>query len=166
MVIVLMHLSHAGWVCGGLLLLEGALFRVGLRCWANEALPVWDQRQQASGTASAGASEPDAPRLDVLAHGVRVAFRDFAMMWRVGWETLNQWGDVVTRIEPLAGGVANDVWSLNVDGQLAVGRLGARSDEDLAWETDLLQYLDREGLTVPVPIPTIGRPTVRQTASW
>ena len=76
-------------------------------------------------------------------------------MWRVGWETLNQWGDVVTRIEPLAGGVANDVWSLNVDGQLAVGRLGARSDEDLAWETELLQYLDREGLTVPVPIPTI-----------
>ena len=39
-------------------------------------------------------------------------------------------------------------------GSLAVGRLGAGSDADLAWETELLQYLDREGLTVPVPIPT------------
>jgi Ser/Thr protein kinase RdoA (MazF antagonist) len=72
----------------------------------------------------------------------------------VGWEALEQWGDAVTRIEPLAGGVANDVWSVRVDGQLAVGRLGARSDADLAWETGLLQHLDREGLTVPVPIPT------------
>jgi Ser/Thr protein kinase RdoA (MazF antagonist) len=72
----------------------------------------------------------------------------------VGWETLELWGDAVTRIEPLAGGVANDVWSVRVDGQLAVGRLGARSDADLAWETKLLQHLDREGLTVPVPIPT------------
>ena len=36
----------------------------------------------------------------------------------------------------------------------ASGRLGARSDADLAWETELLQHLDREGLTVPVPIPT------------
>jgi Ser/Thr protein kinase RdoA (MazF antagonist) len=41
-----------------------------------------------------------------------------------------------------------------VNGQLAVGRLGARSDADLAWETDLLQRLDRAGLTVPVPIAT------------
>lgn len=72
----------------------------------------------------------------------------------MGWETLELWGDAVTRIEPLAGGVANDVWSVRVDGQLAVGRLGARSDADLAWETKLLQHLDREGLTVPVPIPT------------
>jgi hypothetical protein len=41
-----------------------------------------------------------------------------------------------------------------VDGQLAVGRLGTRSDADLAWETELLQHLDHEGLVVPVPIPT------------
>ena len=39
--------------------------------------------------------------------------------------------DDVARIEPFAGGVANDVWSLRVDGHLAVGRLGARSDADL-----------------------------------
>jgi Ser/Thr protein kinase RdoA (MazF antagonist) len=75
-------------------------------------------------------------------------------MWQVGWEALNQWGDDVARIEPLAGGVANDVWSVRVNGHLAIGRLGARSDADLAWETELLQYLDREGLIVPVPIPT------------
>ncbi len=39
-------------------------------------------------------------------------------------------------------------------GTLAVGRLGTRSDADLAWEAELLQHLDRNGLTVPVPIPT------------
>lgn len=72
----------------------------------------------------------------------------------MGWEALAQWGEDAARIEPLAGGVANDVWSVRVDGRLAVGRLGARSDADLAWETELLQHLDREGLTVPVPIPT------------
>ncbi len=76
-------------------------------------------------------------------------------MEKLGWETLGQWGEDVVRIEPLAGGVANDVWSLRVHGQLAVGRLGARSDADLTWETELLQYLDREGLTVPVPIPAM-----------
>ena len=72
----------------------------------------------------------------------------------MGWEALEQWGDDVARIEPLAGGVANDVWSVCVNGHLAVGRLGARCDADLAWETALLQRLDREGLAVSVPIPT------------
>ena len=72
-----------------------------------------------------------------------------------GWEALGWWGEDAARLEPLAGGVANDVWSVRVDGRLAVGRLGARSDADLAWETALLKYLDREGLTVPVPIPTM-----------
>src|SRR5215210_4913318 len=76
------------------------------------------------------------------------------MMWPVGWEALKQWGDGVARIEPLAGGVANDVWRVRVNGQRAVGRLGVRSDADLAWETALLERLDRAGLTVPVPIPT------------
>src|SRR5262249_43368227 len=65
-----------------------------------------------------------------------------------------RWGEDVTRIERLSGGVANDVWSVRLSGRLAVGRLGARSDVDLAWETELLQYLDRAGLAVPVPIPT------------
>ncbi|MEV0313651.1 phosphotransferase enzyme family protein [Nonomuraea fuscirosea] len=72
----------------------------------------------------------------------------------MGWETLKRWGADVARVEPLTGGVANDVWSVRVGGRLAVGRLGGRSDADLAWETELLRYLDREGLTVPVPIPT------------
>ena len=75
-------------------------------------------------------------------------------MWPVGWEALKQWGDDVARIEPLAGGVANDVWTVRVNGHLAVGRLGVRSDADLAWETALLARLARAGLTVPVPIPT------------
>jgi Ser/Thr protein kinase RdoA (MazF antagonist) len=72
----------------------------------------------------------------------------------MGWEALAQWGDDVARIERLAGGVANDVWSVRINGQLAVARRGSRSDADLAWETALLQHLDREGLTVPAPIPT------------
>lgn len=77
----------------------------------------------------------------------------------MGWEALRQWGDDAARVERLAGGVANDVWSVRVRGQLAVARLGNRSDADLAWETRLLHHLDREGLTVPVPIPTTaGRP--------
>ncbi|MGV8830670.1 MAG: phosphotransferase enzyme family protein [Devosia sp.] len=72
----------------------------------------------------------------------------------MGWEALGQWGDDAVRIEPLAGGVANDVWRLRVNGQIAVGRLGTRSDADLAWEAALLQHLDREGMNVPVPIST------------
>jgi Ser/Thr protein kinase RdoA (MazF antagonist) len=72
----------------------------------------------------------------------------------VGWEALNLWGEDTTRIERLAGGVANDVWSVRIHGRLAVGRLGTRSDADLAWEAALLQHLDHEGMPVPVPIPT------------
>src|SRR3982750_1958945 len=73
----------------------------------------------------------------------------------MGWEALEQWGDDVACIEPLTGGVGvNEVWSVRVKGQLAVGRLGKRSDADLSWETELLRHLDREGMTVPVPIPT------------
>lgn len=70
------------------------------------------------------------------------------------WKILEQWGDDVTRIERLAGGVMNNVWSVRINGRLAVARFGTRSDADLAWETELLQYLEREGLTVPLPIPT------------
>ena len=71
----------------------------------------------------------------------------------MGWEALELWDKDAVRIERLSGGVANDVWSVRVRGQLAVGRLGTRSDADLAWEAELLRHLDREGLSVPVPIP-------------
>jgi Ser/Thr protein kinase RdoA (MazF antagonist) len=73
----------------------------------------------------------------------------------MGWEALARWGDDAVRVDRLAGGVANEVWSVRVNGRLAVGRLGSRSDDDLAWETGLCQHLDREGLTVPVPVPTV-----------
>jgi len=75
-------------------------------------------------------------------------------MTRVGWDALDQWGADVTRVERLTGGGVNEVWSVRVDGQLAVARLGSRTDSDLGWETELLRHLDREGMTVPVPIPT------------
>lgn len=72
----------------------------------------------------------------------------------MGWEALQQWGDDAARIDRFPTGVANEVWRVRVDGQVGVGRLGDRSDEDLAWETALLRHLDREGMTVPLPIPT------------
>lgn len=71
----------------------------------------------------------------------------------MGWEALDQWGDAVL-VERFRTGVANEVWSVRVNGRLAVARLGRRSDADLAWETDLLRHLDRHGMSVPVPIPT------------
>lgn len=72
----------------------------------------------------------------------------------MGWDALRLWGDDAERVEKLAGGVANDVWSVRVGGELAVGRLGKRGDADLAWETGLLQHLEQQGMTVPAPIPT------------
>ena len=79
----------------------------------------------------------------------------------MGWTALALWGDEVTRVERLTGGSSNHVWRISIDGKRAVARLGTRSDADLARETELLQYLDREGLVVPVPIPTKdGRPFV------
>ena len=75
----------------------------------------------------------------------------------MGWAALDQWGDDVARIERFQTGVANEVWSVRVDGRPAIGRLGRRSDADLAWETELLRYLDDHGMTVPVPIPTADR---------
>lgn len=44
---------------------------------------------------------------------------------------------------------------MRIRGHIAVARLGTRSDADLAWETKLLQYLDHNGLAVPMPIPTL-----------
>ena len=73
----------------------------------------------------------------------------------MGWDALNLWGGDAERVEKLTGGVANDVWRVRVGGEIAVGRLGRRSDADLAWEAALLQHLDRNGMTVPVPIPAM-----------
>ena len=83
----------------------------------------------------------------------------------MGWEALRLWGDDAARIERLSGGVANDVWSVRVHGNLAVGRLGSRSDADLAWEAQLLQHLGRNGLTVPAPIPYVTADPERM-AKW
>ena len=63
----------------------------------------------------------------------------------MGWEALRQWGEDVTRMQPLTGGIANQVWSVRVNGRLVGGLLGARSDADLAWDTDLLRHLHVKG---------------------
>lgn len=73
----------------------------------------------------------------------------------MGWDALAKWGQDAKQLQRLTGGVANDVWSVQISGQLAVARLGTRSDADLAWEANLLQHLDRNGVAVPVPIPTL-----------
>ena len=72
----------------------------------------------------------------------------------MGWDALEFWGEDAHRLERLGGGMANDVWSVRLEGRLAVARLGTRGNGDLAWETALLQHLDRQGLSVPAPIPT------------
>ncbi len=72
-----------------------------------------------------------------------------------GWNALEQWGGDVTRVDRFPDGIANDVWSVRINGEIAVARLGHRSDADLQWETELLQHLDRSGLIVPRPIPTM-----------
>ncbi len=72
----------------------------------------------------------------------------------MGWDALRHWGRDAGRVEPLAGGVANDVWLVRMGGQRAVARLGRRSDADLAWEVALLRHLDGAGLAVPLPIST------------
>jgi Ser/Thr protein kinase RdoA (MazF antagonist) len=71
----------------------------------------------------------------------------------MSWDALTAWGPKARRIERLAGGSSNDVWSVDLDGQRAVARLGTRSDADLAWEAELLFHLHGNGLVVPVPIP-------------
>jgi Ser/Thr protein kinase RdoA (MazF antagonist) len=73
----------------------------------------------------------------------------------LSWELLSAWGADARRIERLSGGVANDVWSVLINGDRAVARLGRRSDADLAWETGLMLHLDAHGFCVPVPIPTL-----------
>lgn len=72
----------------------------------------------------------------------------------MGWESLRHWGEDAARVERLTGGSSNDVWSVRVNGRLAVARLGTRGDADLDWETRLMLHLDRAGLIVPLPIPT------------
>ena len=42
----------------------------------------------------------------------------------MGWDALAAWGDDAARIAPLTGGVANDVWRVRIDGQLAVATPG------------------------------------------
>jgi hypothetical protein len=48
---------------------------------------------------------------------------------------------------------------VRINGNLAVGRLGARSDADLAWETELLRHLDRRDLT---GLAIVDRPPERR----
>ncbi len=76
-------------------------------------------------------------------------------MPEIDWEILKLWGENLTPISRLTGGVANNVWSVQIGGELAICRLGSRSDADLAWETDLLQKLNQHGIAAPVPIPTM-----------
>lgn len=60
----------------------------------------------------------------------------------MGWEALGLWGENVVRVEPLAGGVANDVWSVRIRGTRAVGRLSGRARR-LRPALSLSQHLGR-----------------------
>lgn len=72
----------------------------------------------------------------------------------MGSEALEHWRPNVDRLERLTGGGANDVWRVMIGGHLAVARFGMRSDADLDRETGLVQHLNQNGMTVPLPIPT------------
>jgi len=78
----------------------------------------------------------------------------------MGWEALELWGRARV-IERLSGGVRNDVRLVKLGDRRLVARLGDRSDEDLAWETELAGSLAASGLPVPELVPAIdGRPFV------
>ena len=114
----------------------------------------WPDRRAARRLVRSGTALPASPT-SCRSAGSACGHPSSAKMWPVGWEALEQWGDDVVRGKRLTGGAGvNGVWSVRVNGHLAVGRLGQRSDADLAWETDLLRHLHREGTPVPVPIPT------------
>lgn len=74
----------------------------------------------------------------------------------MSWEALKLWDKDAKRIKRFADGVANEVWAVTVHGKKAVARLGTRSDEDLRWETELLQFLGQNGICVPTPLQTIN----------
>ena len=81
-------------------------------------------------------------------------------MVAMGWEALSLWGEAAGQVERLTGGVANDVWRVDIGGHRFVGRLGRRSDADIEWEARLLLHLSAAGLDVPVPLPALdGRLT-------
>lgn len=73
----------------------------------------------------------------------------------MGWHNLKHWHADAEVLEPLTGGVANDVRKVRLGEIIAVARLGTRSDADLNWETSLLAFLDENGLGVPRAIPTL-----------
>jgi hypothetical protein len=68
-------------------------------------------------------------------------------MSSIGWEALGQWGEDVARIiEPLAGGVANDVWSVRVQGRVG----GDRSPPEIS-VAPRTETTDREANAVTMP---------------
>ena len=62
----------------------------------------------------------------------------------MSWELLKQWGNSATQVEPLLVAWPT-MSSVRIDGKLAVGRLGTRSNADLDWEMNLLAYLNQNG---------------------
>jgi hypothetical protein len=71
----------------------------------------------------------------------------------MSWDALAAWGDVEI-LRRFDGGIVNDVRLVNLDGTLAVARLGKRSEAALDWERNLLAHLATNGLGVPRWIPT------------
>lgn len=57
----------------------------------------------------------------------------------------------------LDGGHRNEVWSGHIDGQRVAVRQSRRAAQSLAWELELIDYLDGHGMLVPtVIVPTPG----------
>ena len=108
-------------------------------------------RASKRGIPSDGDLEP--PRAGARA-AMPLASAGGSAMSPVGWDALRLWGDDVlaSNGSPAASPTTCGACASTGSSRSVVSV--ARSDADLAWETELLQHLDREGLTVPVPIPT------------
>ncbi len=67
---------------------------------------------------------------------------------------LRTWNPDVRLGDCLGGGFRNDVREVRIAGRRYAARLSPRPAATIAWELDLLAHLAKNGLRVPLPIPT------------
>lgn len=66
---------------------------------------------------------------------------------------LAAWGTTARLGDSLGGGNRNDVRAVRIDGKRHAARRSPRPAPSIAWEIELLTYLTKHDLRVPLPIP-------------